>query len=195
MALDKENAGSAVKSNFREHSSLSGNASRPTVESAEEAVDMAAEFAGRSATQVGKMLDYSFRVMQETTKHTTQNLDVLMQCGTIVAEGWQTILREWISATQETTQKNMNDFQELMQCRSIDTLFSHQSNILRDRIESLQHSNARISEVSTQVANETAKRISEMTGSISFGSELVEQTQRNLRRAGVEMTRVDRAGD
>ena len=195
MALDKENAVSAPKTGLREHSSLSADAALPTGEAAEEAVDMAAEFAERSATQVSKMLDYSFRVMQETTRHTTQNLDVLMQCGTIVAEGWQTILREWISATQETTQKNMNDLQELMQCRSIDTLFTYQSNILRDRIEAIQHSNARISEVSTQVANETAKRINEMTGSISFENTLAKQTQKNLRRAGAEMARIDRAGD
>ena len=67
--------------------------------------------------------------------------------------------------------------------------------ILRDRIEAVQNSNARISEVSTQVANETAKRISEMSGNINFGTTLVDDAQKNLRKAGAEMARVDRAGD
>jgi hypothetical protein len=195
MALDKENAASATKSGYREKRSLPMDASLSAAETADGSMDMATEFAERSATQVSKMLDYSFRVSQEATRHATQNLDVLMQCGTIVAEGWQTILREWISATQETAQKNMNDLQEIMQCRSVDTFFAHQSNILRDRIESIQNSNARISEVSAQVANETAKRISEMTSNISFGTTLVDETQKNLRKAGAEMARVDRAGD
>lgn len=195
MALDKENAVSAPATDFRGMRSVSADATHASLETTEVAVDMAAEFAERSATQVSKMLDYSFRVTQEVTKHTTQNLDIMMQCGAIVAEGWQKILSEWISATQENAQKNMTDFQELMQCRSVDTLFARQSNILRDRIEAVQSSNARISEVSTQVANETARRISEMSGSINFGASLFDETQKNLRRAGAELARVDRAGD
>ena len=139
------------------------------------------------------MLDYSFRVSQEATRHATQNLDVLMQCGTIVAEGWQTILREWISATQETTQKNMSDLQELMQCRSVDAFFSGKATFCGIRVEAIQNSNARISEVSAQVANETAKRISEMTSSISFGANVLDEAQGNLRKAGAEMARVDRS--
>jgi hypothetical protein len=195
MALDKENAVSASATDLREKRTVSADASLTSPETTGEAVDMAAEFAERSATQISKMLDYSFRMTQEATKHTTQNLDIMMQCGTIVAEGWQKILREWISATQENAQKNMTDLQELMQCRSVDTLFARQSNILRDRIEAVQNSNARISEVSTQVANETAKRISEMSGNINFGATLVDDAQKNLRKAGAEMARVDRAGD
>ena len=195
MALDKENAVSAPATDFRGMRSVSADATHASLETTEVAVDMAAEFAERSATQVSKMLDYSFRVTQEVTKHTTQNLDIMMQCGAIVAEGWQKILSEWISATQENAQKNMTDLQELMQCRSVDTLFARQSNILRDRIEAVQSSNARISEVSTQVANETARRISEMSGSINFGASLFDETQKNLRRAGAELARVDRAGD
>lgn len=195
MALDKENAVSAPATDFHGMRSVSADATHASLETTEVAVDMAAEFAERSATQVSKMLDYSFRVTQEVTKHTTQNLDIMMQCGAIVAEGWQKILSEWISATQENAQKNMTDLQELMQCRSVDTLFARQSNILRDRIEAVQSSNARISEVSTQVANETARRISEMSGSINFGASLFDETQKNLRRAGAELARVDRAGD
>ena len=89
----------------------------------------------------------------------------------------------------------MSDLQELMQCRSVDAFFSQQSNILRDRIETIQNSNARISEVSAQIANETAKRISEMTNSISFGANGLDEAQGNLRKAGAEMARVDRTRD
>jgi len=195
MALDKETTASVTKSDYREKLSPPASTVLFASEDDSESMDVAAELAERSAMQVSRFLDYSFRVSQETTRHATQNLDVLMQCGTIVAEGWQTILREWISATQETTQKNMSDFQELMQCRSMDTFFARQSNILRDRVEALQNSNARISEVSAQVANETAKRINEMTSSISFGANVFDEAQGSLRKAAAEMTRADRAAD
>jgi hypothetical protein len=195
MALDKENAASVTKPDYREKLSTSADALLRASETTDGSMDAATEFAERSTTQVSRMLDYSFRVSQEATRHATQNLDVLMQCGTIVAEGWQTILREWISATQEATQKNMSDFQELMQCRSVDAFFFRQSNILRDRIETIQNSNARISEVSAQVANETAKRISEMSSNINFGTNMLDEAQGNLRKAGAEMARVDRGAD
>jgi|tagenome__1003787_1003787.scaffolds.fasta_scaffold20887152_3 hypothetical protein len=195
MALDKENAASVTKSDYREKLSRPMDTMLPISDADNGAIDAVTELAERSATQVSRMMDYSFRVSQEATRHATQNLDVLMQCGTIVAEGWQTILREWISATQETAQKNMSDLQELMQCRSMDAFFSRQSNILRDRIEAIQNSNARISEVSAQVANETAKRISEMTSSINFSTNVLDEAQGNLRKAGAEMARVDRAAD
>jgi len=195
MALDKENAASVTKADYREKLQTSADALLCSSEMTDGSMDAATELAERSATQVSRMLDYSFRVSQEATRHATQNLDVLMQCGTIVAEGWQTILREWISATQEATQKNMSDFQELMQCRSVDAFFSRQSNILRDRIETIQNSNARISEVSAHVANETAKRISEMSSNISFGTNILDEAQGNLRKAGAEMARVDRGAD
>jgi len=195
MALDKENAASVTKPDYREKLSPPTSTVLFASEDDSESMDAAAELAERSAMQVSRLLDYSFRVSQEATRHATQNLDVLMQCGTIVAEGWQTILREWISATQETAQKNMSDFQELMQCRSMDTFFARQSNILRDRVETFQSSNARISEVSAQVASETAKRINEMTSSISFGANILDETQGNLRKAAAEMTRADRAAD
>jgi len=195
MALDKENTASVTKPDYREKLSPPASTVLFASEDGSESMDAAAEFSERSAMQVSKLLDYSIRVSQEATKNATQNLDVLMQCGTIVAEGWQTILREWISATQETAQKNMSDFQELMQCRSMDTFFARQSNILRDRVEALQSSNARISEVSVQVANETAKRINEMTSSISFGANVFDEAQGSLRKATEEMSRADRTAD
>jgi hypothetical protein len=153
MALDKENAASTTKTGFQERRSLLMDGVPSASDTVDGSMDAATELAERSATQVSKILDYSFRVSQEATRNTTQNLDILMQCGTIVADGWQAILREWISATQEAAQKNMEDLQELLQCRSMDTFFARQSNILRDRIESIQNSNARISEVSVQIAN------------------------------------------
>jgi len=164
-------------------------------EAGDRSVDAVKDLADQSAAQVSRLVDYSFRVSQEATKHATQSLDVLMQCGTIVANGWQTILREWIDATQETARKNMSDFEELLQCRTVEAFLSRQSSILRDRVETIQNSNARISEVSAQVANETTKRISELSGSIGFGASLADDTQGNLRRAGAEMSRVDRAAD
>lgn len=195
MALDKESAVSVRKASDRGDSNLPPNALHADKETEDRALDAVTEFAEQSATQVSRLLDYSFRVSQEATKQATQNLDVLMQCGSIIAGGWQAILREWVSATQETTQRNMSDLEELLQCRTVDAFLSRQSSILRDRVEVIQNSSARISEVSAQVANDTAKRISELSSSINFGGAPLNDAQGNLRKAGAEMSRIDRATD
>jgi len=195
MALDKEGAVSVRKAGNREGSNPPPDALHADKETEDRALDAVTDFAEQSATQVSRLLDYSFRVSQEATKQATQNLDVLMQCGSIIAGGWQAILREWVSAAQGTTQRNMSDLEELLQCRTMDAFLSRQSSILRDRVEVIQSSSARISEVSAQIANDTAKRISELSGSINFGSALLNDAQGNLRKAGAEMSRVDRASD
>jgi len=194
MALDKESAVSVRKASDRE-SSTPPDALHAVEETGDHTLDAVTDFAEQAASQMSRMLDYSFRVSQETTKHATQNLDVLMQCGTIMADGWQAIMREWISATQETAQRNMRDLEELLQCRTVDAFLSRQSSILRDRVEVIQNSSARISEVSAQVASDTAKRINELSSSINFSGALLNDAQGSLRKAGEEMARVDRAAD
>ncbi|UEM21716.1 phasin family protein [Skermanella mucosa] len=135
------------------------------------------------------------RVSEEAAKQATLNMDVLMRCGTIVTEGWQAIMHEWINTTRETAQKNMSDLEELMNCRSVDALLSCQSSILRDRIETLHNSNIRISEVSTQIASDTAKRISELTSSLGGSLSLMDEAGQSLRKAGAEMARIDQSAD
>jgi hypothetical protein len=195
MALDKESAVSVRKASDRGGSNPLPDALHADKETEDRALDAVTDFAEQSATQVSRLLDYSFRVSQEATKQATQNLDELMQCGSIIAGGWQAILREWVSATQETTQRNMSDLEELMQCRTVDAFLSRQSSILRDRVEVIQNSSARISEVSAQVASDTAKRINELSSSINFSGALLNDAQGSLRKAGEEMARVDRAAD
>ena len=199
MAADKESAATVAEAEETRIIDASRNTLRSVKEAGKEAGDKSMESAiqlvEESTARIGRMFDFSLRVSEEATRQATFNMDVLMRCGTIVTEGWQAILHEWIDTTRETAQKNMSDLEELMNCRSVDALLSCQSSILRNRIETLHDSNVRISEVSTQVASVTAKRISELTSSIGNGLSVMDEAGRNLRKAGEEMSRIDQSAD
>lgn len=199
MAADKEGAATVAEAEETKIIEASRDTLRSVREAGKEAgdksMDSAIQLVEESTARIGRMFDFSLRVSEEATKHATLNMDVLMRCGTIVTQGWQAILHEWINTTRETAQKNMSDLEELMNCRSVDALLSCQSSILRNRIETLHDSNIRISEVSTQVASDTAKRISELTSRIGNGLSLMDEAGRNLRKAGEEMARADQSAD
>ncbi|WP_158043739.1 phasin family protein [Skermanella pratensis] len=199
MAADKESAANVADAEESRIIEASKNTLRSVREAGKEAgdksMDSTVQFVGESSARIGMMFDFSMRVSEEAAKHATFNMDVLMRCGTIVTEGWQAIMHEWISTTRETAQKNMSDLEELMNCRSVDALLSCQSSILRDRMETLHNSNIRISEVSTQVASDTAKRISELTSSLGGNLSLMDEAGQSLRNAGTEMARINQSTD
>lgn len=199
MAADKERAATVADAEESRIIEASKNTLRSVREAGKEAgdksMDSAVQLVGESSARIGRMLDFSMRVSEEAAKQATLNMDVLMRCGTIVTEGWQAIMHEWINTTRETAQKNMSDLEELMNCRSVDALLSCQSSILRDRIETLHNSNIRISEVSTQIASDTAKRISELTSSLGGSLSLMDEAGQSLRKAGAEMARIDQSAD
>ncbi|WP_157619561.1 phasin family protein [Skermanella stibiiresistens] len=170
-------------------------ASKETLDSLKKAdaaaAGLAAGIVEQSSAQFGGMLEFSLRASEQATKQVARNMDVMMKCGSILTEGWQTIFQEWLLTSRATAQKNMSAFEELMRCRSVDSLLSCQSGILRNGIETLHHGNLRISEVSTKVAGDTVKQISALTCSIGAGLNLTDETGENLRKAGAAMSKIE----
>src|SRR5689334_6054825 len=193
MAFEKESAVDVKSDGKRKALEAAQDTLRTADGSGENTIEAVAQFAEQSMTQFTRALDFSMRATEQVTKHATQNLDVMMQCGSIMAEGWQAIVHEWLSASQDAMKKSLDGFDALARCRTVDDLLSCQSEMVRDRLETLQSSSQRISEVSTQVASDTAKRIGDLSSSISFGPAQIDEVQENLRRASAEMARVSRS--
>ena len=193
MAFEKENAVDIKADGKPRTLEAAQDMPRADGDAGEKSVDAAAQFAEESLAQFTKVLDFSMRATEQATKHATQNLDVMMQCGSVFAEGWQAIVREWLSASQDAMKKSLDGFDALTQCRTVDDLLSCQNEMMRDRLETLQSSSKRISEVSTQIASDTAKRIGDLSSGISFGAAQLDEVQENLRRASAEMARISRS--
>jgi len=193
MAFEKENAVDIKRDGKRRTLEATQEMARADGDAGDMSIDAASQFAEQSLTQFTKALDFSMRATEQATKHATQNLDVMMQCGGVIAEGWQALVREWLSASQDVMKKSLDGFDTLTRCRTVDDLLSCQTEMVRDRLETLQSSSKRISEVSTQIASDTAKRISDLSSSISFGTAQLDEVQENLRQASAEMARVSRS--
>lgn len=138
----------------------------------EEMADTARETANRMANetsrtmseateQLNRIFALSARTSEEMANQASQNLDVMMQCGSILADGYQKIWREWMNYAQQALQRNMDGLNNMMRSRSLPDLVQAQSELLREEMEMFFDSSIKISELSARVANDTVQRISE----------------------------------
>ncbi|EWY39002.1 hypothetical protein N825_08350 [Skermanella stibiiresistens SB22] len=146
-----------------------------------------------TADRMRRIFDASTDQSLFTVARATRNLDMLIQCGNAMAEGWRAILEEWSSTTLEVTRRNMSDAGRLAECRSLDALLSCQSDIVRDRIEIAQESQARISEVSSRMANGSLAWINDLSSAVTADMEALSNAGDNLRETEAAAVRVGQA--
>jgi len=66
----------------------------------------------------------------------------------------QTIAREWMTFVQNRAERNMERFEALANCRSVQDCIAAQTDLLRDSIEHLLQTTKRVAEVSTRMADQ-----------------------------------------
>ncbi|HYD31276.1 MAG TPA: phasin family protein [Azospirillaceae bacterium] len=149
----------------RAGSEMSERAGETLRDTAQTATGTAQRMSEQAADQFGRMFGLSARTSEEVAQQTSQNLDVMLQCSSILADGFQNIWREWMNYTQEAMQKNVNGLNNMMRSRSVHDFMAAQSDLMRDEMETLLQSSVKISEMSARVANDAATRINHMRGS------------------------------
>lgn len=118
--------------------------------------------AGRDAmNRFGQMFSISSQATEEMTKRTSDNFDAIIRCGTVLADGYQSMMREWMNCAQEVTQRNLDGFNALLKAQSIQDLMTLQSDLLRKDMEVLLNGSARISELSGRAAVDAVKQITD----------------------------------
>ena len=130
---------------------------------ASDAADASQQVAKRSAEQFDQMVSRQFEASQEATRHVQQNLDVLMQVGGVLADGFQSIVRELADYAQSAARRNVDGVNSLLRARTLQDLASAQSDLLVSEIQILLDSSVRISEVTAGLARDAAQDISDRT--------------------------------
>ena len=123
--------------------------------------DMAAQLAGRSMDQVARAFGITGESAQHATQQSARNLESMVQSGTILAGGLQNISREWLEFARKRMQENIQRFDVLAGSRTPQEFIAAQSDLLRDNLEDFVHSARRIAEISVQMADEAARKMSE----------------------------------
>ena len=91
---------------------------------------------------------------QQATQQSAHNVEVILHSNAIIADGVQTIAREWMTFVQNRAERNMERFEALANCRSVQDCIAAQTDLLRDSIEHLLQTTKRVAEVSTRMADQ-----------------------------------------
>src|SRR3546814_2299513 len=106
--------------------SAAEDASRSARGGAKQAADKVSEAAGMAANGA-----------EEFTAHASNNVAAIMECGPILADGFQSIWREWITCNRNVLSQNVEGLNKIMRSRTINDLLAAQSDLLKSDFQTL----------------------------------------------------------
>ena len=131
------------------------------VRTGNEAVQQTVQSGLDMATQITERVARAFglpdQATTETTKHATQNVQVLMDCGTVIAHGLQDISREWLDQTRDRFRKNLDGVSALLRARTPQDAIAVQSDLARETLKDLLADSRLASERMASVTQEAMK--------------------------------------
>lgn len=139
--------------------------SRRTAETTREATtnltDTAMRAAGMTSEQLQRLFGFGANGQGEVAQQAQHNVEAMVQCGSVLMDGMQSVWREYLSFTQEAMQRQMNGLSTIMRTRSVPDFYAAQSDLVKDELELWLNRSVRISELSAQTANDAARRLTE----------------------------------
>lgn len=119
----------------------------------------ATQMAGQNAEQFNRLMGFSADAQGEVAQQARENMDVMAQCGGVLMEGMQSIMREWMSFAQEAMARNVEGVNTMMRSRSVQDLYAAQSDMIKDEMALLLNRSVKISELSARTANDAVRRL------------------------------------
>ena len=119
---------------------------------------MAAQVPERSVDQFERALGLS-ETVGEALQQSSENLQAIAECSSVLAQGMQDISREWLDWAQKRMQRQLEGMDALLGSRTAQELMAAQSDLMRGNLELLLDSGRRIAERSVQMAEEAAEKV------------------------------------
>jgi hypothetical protein len=121
--------------------------------------EMGSDAAARIAERAFGQFARAFGVVtgngaQQATQQSARNVEAILHSNTVIADGVQTIAREWMTFVQNRAERNMERFEALANCRSVQDCIAVQTELVRDSIEDLLQTTKRVAEVSTRMVDQ-----------------------------------------
>jgi hypothetical protein len=121
--------------------------------------EMGSDAAARIAERAFGQFARAFGVVtgngaQQATQQSARNVEVILHSNALIADGVQTIAREWMTFVQNRAERNMERFEALTNCRSVHDYIAVQTDLVRDSIEDLLQTTKRVAEASTRMVDE-----------------------------------------
>src|SRR5262249_23155758 len=101
---------------------------------------MASQFAEQSIERMTRAFGMGSQRTQQATNESSRNLESIVQSGTILAGGLQSMSREWLDFARKSMEQNLNRVEALASCRSPHEMLAAHSDLIRDSLEDLVQS-------------------------------------------------------
>ncbi len=124
--------------------------------------DAAGRIMERSMSQVSKIWGLSEDATQ-TVQQSASNLQSVIDSTTIIAGGLQDISEEWMRFAQNRIEEQLDRFDEMMGCRSLQDCLALQAQLVRDNFEAFLQSARRTSELSSKAADQAVSKMTDST--------------------------------
>lgn len=122
--------------------------------------DTANQIAERSLDKMSQLFGLTGDTARQALQQSTGNMQAMMETTTIIADGLQDLSGEWLRFAQDRAEQNLEHFDRLLECRSLQDCMAAQTQIARDQFEAFLQSVRRTSERSTQVADQAVRKMS-----------------------------------
>lgn len=132
---------------------------RRGADTAQSVMGTASDVAGRTSEKLQRALGLSKEAQGEVASQTRETMDVMVQCGSVLADGWQNAWREWMGLAQDVATRNAEGMNALMRSRSVPDFYAVQSRMLKDNMQLVLDRSIRISEMSARSANDAATKL------------------------------------
>jgi phasin family protein len=121
---------------------------------------LATELVEQSMQRFARTFGIGGENANQATQQSAQNAEAILHSSTIIAGGMQNISRELLEFARKRMAQNLQMADAVMGCRTPQEFIAAQSNLVRDNLEDFVRSTRRIAEISMQMADEAARRIS-----------------------------------
>jgi hypothetical protein len=131
-----------------------------TVQSAWQAgLDIATKMTERSTDQFARTFGLSGDDAQQAMQQSARNVEALLQSTNVLARGIGGMSREWFEFLRSRMDTNLNRIDDLMRCRTPQDFAALHSELVRENVEGVLQSSRRLAELSLQVADNAAKKM------------------------------------
>ena len=118
--------------------------------------------ADQTAQTSGAMSEAAEHASRAASEAVRRNADAFSNTWrTIVTSGMQNVSGEWMRFMQNRVEENLKRFDEMMSCRTVHDCFAIQAQIARDNCEAFLQTARLTSELSTKLADDAVKQMSD----------------------------------
>ncbi|MBP2227484.1 hypothetical protein J2847_000764 [Azospirillum agricola] len=132
---------------------------RRGAETARDLAGTAQEVANRTTSQFQRTFGLSSEAQGEVMHQARENMDVMVKCGSVLADGFQSIWKEWMGLAQEVATRNASAVNSLMRSRSVPDFYATQSSVLKENVQLVLDRSVKVSELSARTAHDAISKL------------------------------------